>query len=108
MILTVQTPPTLCPRCEALHPFRPQWRHLGNNRVEVFIRCPHCNHKVPLRESTQEIERLRRLEIAWEARNRVTVARHGVQSTLSQAQLRRIRKLISDLEAEINDGDSED
>jgi uncharacterized C2H2 Zn-finger protein len=102
----VKTPPTLCPRCEALHPFRPQWRHIGEGKIEVFLRCPHCNYKVVLRESTEEIERLRKLELAWESRARAALAKHGVPNSLSQAQLRRIRRLRSDLEAEINDGDS--
>lgn len=75
--------------------------------MEVFLRCPTCNYKLVLRESTEEIERLRRLEMAWEARSRATIARHGVPNALSQAQLRRIRRLISDLEKEINDDDED-
>jgi hypothetical protein len=81
---------------------------LEENKVEVFLRCPHCNYKVTLRESTEEIERLRKLELAWESRARASVAKHGVPNSLSQAQLRRIRRLRSDLEAEINDNTSEE
>jgi DNA-directed RNA polymerase subunit RPC12/RpoP len=72
-------------------------------RVEVFIRCPTCNHKVVLRVSTHELERLRRLEAAWEARARAVQAKHGVPSNLSQAQLRRIKRLITELEYELAD-----
>jgi DNA-directed RNA polymerase subunit RPC12/RpoP len=99
----VKSPPILCPRCEAPHPFRPQWRVLDDRRVEVYVRCTTCNHKVILRVSTRELERLRKLESAWEARSRAVRAKHGVPSALSQAQLRKIRALIAELENELED-----
>jgi DNA-directed RNA polymerase subunit RPC12/RpoP len=99
--LSVKSPPIQCPRCEAPHPFRPQWRVLEDQRIEVFVRCTTCNHKVVLRVSTREIERLRKLELAWEARARAVQAKHGVPSALAQAQLRRIKKLIREYEDEL-------
>jgi DNA-directed RNA polymerase subunit RPC12/RpoP len=103
MIPWLRSPPIQCPRCEAPHLFRPQWRLLDDRRVEVYVRCPTCNHKVVLRVSTRELERLRKLEAAWEARARAVRAKHGVPSTLSQAQLRRIKDMIEELEDELAD-----
>jgi DNA-directed RNA polymerase subunit RPC12/RpoP len=76
---------------------------LDDHRVEVFVRCTTCNHKVILRVSTRELERLRKLEAAWEARARAVRAKHGVPSSLSQAQLRKIKTMIAELEDELED-----
>src|SRR5262245_3566972 len=92
-----------CPRCEALHPFNPRRRKLDAGRIEVYVACPTCNHTVLLRVSTDEIEHWRRMELAWEARNRALRARYISPSSLAEVQLRKIRRKIRELEHEIAD-----
>jgi hypothetical protein len=101
MILAVKTPPTNCPMCEALGPFRPRHRPISDNRIEVYIRCTTCNWTHVLRVSTPEIEALLRKRAHWEAYGRATRVKHGVPSSLAVAQLRKISSKIQELEREI-------
>jgi hypothetical protein len=74
---------------------------LGDKRIEVYIRCTTCNFEQILRVSTEEIERLRTLEMGWQARNRAVAAKHGVSSSLAIAQLNKLRRRRWELEDEI-------
>lgn len=97
----MRSPPTNCPACEAVQPFRPRQRPVNDNHIEVFIRCPTCNWESILRVSTVEVERLYRLKARWAAYGRASRAKHGVPSSLAQAQVNRIRILLRELEDEI-------
>lgn len=99
----MQSPPSNCPRCEALGPFRPQQRPLNGNTIEVFIRCTTCNWELVLHESTPEIEHLRRIKARWEAYGRAARIRYGVPSSLAVAQIRKVGQRIQELEDEIAD-----
>ena len=99
----VESLPSNCPRCEALGAFRPRHRPIDDNRIEVFIICTTCNWETILYESTPEIERLRRLEIHWQAYDRYSHARYGVPSSMARAHLNRIQRKIRELEREIPD-----
>ena len=101
MILTVKLPPTNCPMCEALGPFRPRQRPIEDDKIEVYIRCTTCNWTQVLRVSTLEIEALVRSRARWEAYARATHARHGVPSSLAVAQLRKIVRRLQELDNEI-------
>lgn len=99
----MQAPPSNCPRCEALGPFRPHARAITDNTIEVFIRCTTCNWETVLYESTPEIEHLRRIRTRWEAYGRAARVRYGVPSSLAQAQIKKVGQRIQELENEIAD-----
>lgn len=94
----MKSPPTNCPRCEALNPFRPQRRSIGDNFIEIFIRCPTCHWERVLDISTPEIERLRRLRHRWQAYGRGTTIKHGVRSSLAERQIGRIQRRLKELQ----------
>jgi len=99
----MESPPTNCPRCEALVPFRPQRRPIDDKRIEVFIRCKHCNYKLVLRVSNVRIEQLIRTRNRLEAVNRYQRARYGAPSSVVSGQLIKIRRQIRELAHEIAD-----
>jgi hypothetical protein len=101
MIPFVQTPPTNCPMCEAVGPFRPRHRPISDDKIEVYIRCTTCNWTLILRVSTLEIERLIRKRAHWEAYGRATRVRHGVASSLAVAQLNKLNNRLQELQNEI-------
>jgi len=97
----VKAPTTNCPRCEALHPFRPQRRPLDEKLIEIYVRCTSCGHTVVLRRSTAEIERLRKLKLRLEARARYVRKRNGVVDTTTANQLERVKVKLRALNNEI-------
>jgi hypothetical protein len=97
----MKPPPTNCPMCEALGPFRPRHRPIDDNKIEVYIRCTTCNWTQVLRVSTPEIEQLIKQRARWEAYGRATRARHGVPSSLATAQVRKIVSRLQELQREI-------
>jgi hypothetical protein len=101
MILTVKLPPTNCPMCEALGPFRPRHRPIEDDKIEVYIRCTTCNWTQVLRVSTVKIEALIKSQARWEAYGRATRARHGVPSSLATAQVNKISSRLRELQNEI-------
>ena len=99
----MQSPLTNCPRCEALSPFRTQYRPKEDNIIEAFIRCAVCNWEMVIHDTTMEIERLRRVKLRWEAYNRAAYVKYGVPSSLAQAQVRKLSLRLQELEDEITD-----
>ena len=99
----MESPPTNCPRCEAMVPFRPQRMPIDDKRIEVFIRCKHCNYKQVLRVSNVRIEQLIRVRNRLASVNRYQIAKHGAPSSVVSGQLKKIRRQIRELESEIAD-----
>lgn len=89
-----------CPQCEALQSFSPRRRDIGDDRVEVYVRCTTCGHEWVLRQSTVELERLHRLERRWKGRARSLVKRMGTVDSTTASQLQNIRARIRVLENE--------
>ena len=101
-MVPVRSPPTNCPACEALNPFKPRQRPVNDKHIEVYIRCTTCNWQQILRVSTVEIEGLRRVKARWEAYGRATRIKHGVPNSLAVAQVRQIQRRLRELEDEID------
>jgi len=103
------TIPNECPRCDSLQKFETKMRSVKRDSliIEVFIRCPVCRYNKVLRESTIEIENLRRMKIT--KKHAIDALRNqGLEPVVLESQLDQIHNALATKELELREELSND